>query len=97
MRKDGVKVVNTANDVPNGRYRATGIILNLIPQRDESLGDNYYYIVINNDDLKSSVTLNGTTYTGWIPGWTYKIQLRLSTVTYPGGTTKQAAWLQEYS
>ena len=97
MRKDGVKVVNTANDVPNGRYRATGIILNLIPKRDESLGDNYYYIVINNDDLKSSVTLNGTTYTGWIPGWTYKIQLRLSTVTYPGGTTKQAAWLQEYS
>ena len=54
MRKDGVKVVNTANDVPNGRYRATGIILNLIPQRDESLGDNYYYIVINNDDLKLS-------------------------------------------
>lgn len=97
MRKDGVKVLNTANDVSAGRYRATGILLNLVPQRDESMGDNYYYITINNEDLKSQVTLSGTTYTGWIPGWIYKIQLRLSTVTYPGGSVKQAAWLQEYS
>lgn len=96
-RKDGVKVLNTTNDVYNERYRATGIILNLIPQRDSSLGDNYYYVVINNNDLKSSATLSGVTYNGWIPGWTYKIQLRLSTEVYPGGIVKQAAWLQEHS
>lgn len=97
LRKDGIKVLNTDNDVDAGRYRATGIILNLVPQRDLSRGDNSYYVTINNSDLKSSVTLSGTTFNGWIPGWTYKIQLRLSTVTYPGGNVKQAAWLQEQS
>lgn len=97
MRKDGVKVLDTSNDTVNGRYRATGILLNLVPQRDPTMGDNYYYVTINNEDLKSSVTLSGTTFNGWIPGWTYKIQLRLSTETYPGGTVKQAAWLQEYA
>lgn len=97
LRKDGVKVINTENDVTNERYRATGIILNLIPQKDALLGDNYYYIVINNSDLKSVATLSGNTYRGWIPGWIYKIQLRLSTDVYPGGDVKQAAWLQEHS
>lgn len=97
MRKDGVKVLNTKNDVDNGRYRATGIILNLIPQRDPSMDDNYYFVTINNNDLKSTATLSGTTYNGWIPGWIYKVQLRLSTEKYPGGETKQAEWLQKYS
>ena len=97
LRKDGVKVLNTENDLMNERYRATGIILNLTPHRDVAMGDNYYYVTINNEDLKSSVTLSGQTYTGWIPGWTYKIQLRLSTETYPGGTVKQEAWLQANS
>ena len=97
MRKDGVKVINTKNDVEHNRYRATGIILNLVPQRDTITNNNYYFVTINNDDLDSSVTLSGTTYKGWIPGWAYKIQLRLSTVTYPGGDVKQAAWLQEHS
>lgn len=97
MRKDGVSVLNTTNDYVNGRYRAAGIILNLVPQRDSTLDGNYYYVVINNEDLKSIVTLSGRTYNGWIPGWTYKIQLRISTVTYPGGNVKQAAWLQEYA
>ena len=97
MRKDGVKVLNTTNDTVSGRYRSSGIILNLVPQRDVTMGDNYYYITINNDDLKSQVTLSGNTFKGWIPGWTYKIQLRLSTETYPGGSVKQEAWLQANS
>ena len=94
-RQDGVKVLKTTND--NNRYRATGIILNLIPSKSET-EDNLYYITINNSDLKSSVTLSGTTYTGWIPGWIYKIQLRLSSVVYdPSAYPKQETWLQEFS
>ena len=93
-RQDGVKVVKTTNDT---RYRATGIILNLVPLKSE-LADNLYYITINSSDLKSSVTLGGTVYNGWIPGWIYKIQLRLSTVTYnPNLQPKQEIWLQENS
>ena len=97
-RQDGVKVVKTTNDISETetRYRATGIILNLEPSRAET-EENLYYIEIKNSDLKSSVTLGGTTYNGWIPGWVYKIQLRLSTVIYPGGAEKQAAWLQKNS
>lgn len=97
FRQDGVKVINTINDTTNFRYRATGIILNLTPTKSDS-DDNYYYVTINNSDLKSSVTLGGTTYNGWIPGWVYKIQLRLSTVTYnPSVYPKQETWLQEFS
>lgn len=96
-RQDGVKVLKTSNDITNKRYRAAGIILNLVPVKSET-EDNLYYITINNSDLKSSVTLNGITYNGWIPGWIYKIQLRLSTVTYdPIVYPKQEAWLQEFS
>lgn len=96
-RQDGVKVLNTNNDTANKRYRATGIILNLVPTKSET-DENLYYVTINNSDLKSSVTLSGTTYMGWIPGWTYKIQLRLSTATYnPTTYPRQEAWLQEFS
>lgn len=96
-RQDGVKVLNTNNDIVNKRYRATGIILNLVPTKSET-EDNLYYITINNSDLKSLVTLSGTTFAGWIPGWTYKIQLRLSTVAYnPTLYPRQEAWLQEFS
>lgn len=96
-RQDGVKVVNTTNDTVNRRYRATGIILNLVPTKSET-DDDYYYVTINNSDLKSVATLSGTTYKGWIPGWVYKIQLRLSTVKYdPSAYPKQEAWLQEFS
>ena len=96
-RQDGVKVLNTSNDAINARYRATGIILNLVPVKSD-IKDNYYYITINNSDLKSNVTLSGDTYHGWIPGWTYKIQLRLSTVIYdPVTYPKQSVWLQEFS
>ena len=94
-RQDGVKVLKTTNE--SSRYRATGIILNLVPTKSET-EDNLYYVTINNSDLKSSVTLSGTTYNGWIPGWVYKIQLRLSSVTYdPTSYPKQETWLQEFS
>ena len=93
-RQDGVKVLKTTNDT---RYRATGIILNLSPTK-VGTEDNLYYITINNSDLKSSVVLNGVTYNGWIPGWIYKIQLRLSMRTYdPSLDPKQESWLQKYS
>ena len=99
-RQDGIKVLNTTNDTtdPNNfRYRATGIILNLKYTKVEG-EDNLYYISIKNSDLKSSVTFDGTTYNGWIPGWIYKIQLRLSSVTYdPNSYPKQEVWLQEFS
>lgn len=98
-RQDGVKVVKTTNDVSESekRYRATGIILNLKPLKAET-EENLYYIVIKDSDLKSSVTLDRTTYNGWIPGWVYKIQLRLSSVIYdPTVQPKQEIWLQENS
>ena len=99
-RQDGVKVVNTTNDIsdPNDpRYRATGIILNLRYYKVEG-EDNLYYIIIKNSDLKSSVTFEKGVYNGWIPGWIYKLQLRLSTVIYdPIVQPKQEVWLQENS
>ena len=87
----GISVVNdTVDDVIKGRYRATGIILNLVPTK-VSGKDNLYYIDILNSDLKSVDDENH--YQGWIPGWIYKIQLRLSTVTYEGDGRDQAQWL----
>ena len=89
IRKDGVLVVNKEN---NGtRYRATGTILNIAPTR---VSTGYYYITLINDDLNSSVD----DYNGWIPGWTYKIQLRISTAFCPSNKiNSQEAWLQENS
>lgn len=95
IRKDGVQVVNLENDEVNNIYRATGTILNLTPVK---INDNYYYVEIDNDNLKSTVDLDGTLFTGWIPGWTYKIQLRLSPITCPADKKdNQEAWLQENS
>ena len=96
-RQDGVKVVNTTNDISTdpaeSRYRATGIILNL-KYYEVGKNNNLYYVIIKNSDLKSSVG----EYNGWIPGWVYKIQLRLSTRAYdPSIEPKQEVWLQRYS
>ena len=94
-RQDGVKVLKTTND--GTRYRSTGILLNLVPVKVDT-ESNLYYITIENSDLKSSDTLNGTTYRGWIPGWIYKIQLRLSDVIYsPSEESRQEVWLQKNS
>ena len=92
-RQDGVRVLKTTNDNDNGRYRATGILLNLNPIKSDT-EENLYYITIENSDLISSAN----SYKGWIPGWIYKIQLRLSTVEYnPGQEQKQEVWLQKNS
>lgn len=96
-RQDGVRVLKTSNDIANKRYRAAGIILNLQPTKAEN-SDNLYYVTIDNSDLKSQVELNGTTYRGWIPGWVYKVQLRISTQTFdPTVDPKQEVWLQKYA
>ena len=87
----GMNVVKTTDDAANNRYRSTGIILNLAPIRVQT-EDNLYYVEINDSDLSS---VSGS-YSGWIPGWTYKIQLRLSSKNYDG-TIGQAAWLNNNS
>lgn len=83
----GMNVVKTTDNPANNRYRATGIIINAKPTKvlDE---DNLYYVEITDDDLSS---VSGS-FTGWIPGWIYKIQLRLSARDYDG-SIGQAAWL----
>lgn len=58
-------------------YRGTGIILDM-PFVIESINDNLYYIDIDTTNLW---TKNGS-YSGWIPGEVYKVQLRLSRVNF---------------
>lgn len=95
IRKDGVQVVNITNNPLTNRYRATGTILNMTPiVVNQETG--YYYVILTNDDLKSLVELEGQTYNGFIPGWSYKIQLRISNVLYDGESS-QEAWLQQNS
>ncbi len=95
IRKDGVQVVNLENDTTNNIYRATGIILNLVPHK---ISTGYYYVDIDNNNLKSDWTYDGTTYKGWIPGWSYKVQLRISEIACPSNrVNQQEAWLQENS
>ena len=83
----GMNVVKTTDDIAANKYRSTGIIINAKATKvlDE---DNLYYVEIFDDDLSS---VSGS-YSGWIPGWIYKIQLRLSAKDYDG-SIGQAAWL----
>ena len=95
IRKDGVQVVNLENDTTNNIYRATGTILNLVPHK---ISTGYYYVDIDNNNLKSDWTYDGTTYHGWIPGWSYKVQLRISKIACPSNrVNQQETWLQENS
>jgi hypothetical protein len=82
----GQSVINKTDNAEKGRYRSSGIlIINSAPRAVEDV-DNYYYVDVLNEDIKSGDTV------GWQPGWLYKIQLRLSEVQYQG-TPGQAAWL----
>ena len=83
----GVSVVNEKIN-SQGRYRAAGIILNVKPNIVDSV-KNLYYVDILNEDLKSIVG----NYKGWIPGWIYKIQIRLSKVDYIDESQGQSSWL----
>lgn len=80
----GMSVVDTTQI-----YHKTGIILNL--EIKQVLNENnLYYIKISNSDLSS---ISGD-YRGWIPGWIYKIQLRLSEINYnPNEGIGEATWL----
>jgi len=104
VKKDtGMSVVNTADDIPNNRFRATGIILNVPVQQSVINGKLETYIEIKESDLKSKVldnTQNNSQvpqtsqwHQGWVPGWYYKIQIRLSSETYEEGDIGQQSWL----
>ena len=83
VKKDtGMNVVNTIDG--DDRYRATGIILN-VPIRSTTInGETSNYIEIRSNDLKN----------GWMPGWYYKIQIRLSSIDIPASEqSKQQSWL----
>ena len=86
-KKDtGENVINTQD--AGSRYRATGIILNVPLESTTINGQTSYFISINADDLKTKVN----DVTGWVSGWYYKIQVRLSAINY-AGTGGQQAWL----
>jgi len=95
-QNSGINVVNTKDDVASSRYRATGIILNVKPSTVEGK-DNLYYFDILNSDLMSKDNNIGTGYEGWIPGWIYKIQIRLSQKDYSPADGGQAAWINSNS
>lgn len=81
-QSSGQSVVNKTDNITLGRYRSTGIIIiNTAPIAVPDK-DNLFYVDILNQDIKD----------GWTVGWIYKIQIRLSSVIYPG-TMGQAAWL----
>lgn len=91
-QNSGLSVVNTNDNAALNHYRATGIILNVKPVLVEG-EENLFYIDIENNDLSSIDTNLG--YSGWIPGWIYKIQIRLCGAQdyNPSSDAGQAAWL----
>ena len=81
-QKTGQSVVNKIDNPSLGRYRATGAIFINSPPTAVPNEYNHYYVDILNEDIKD----------GWVAGWVYKIQIRLSTVVYDGNIG-QSAWL----
>ena len=78
LRSDNASVINS-KDGGNKRYRTTdNLILNIPVEKANE--KNLYFIVLQNEDLMSEETIGGTTYKGFIPGRSYKVQVRLSTV-----------------
>lgn len=94
-QSNGLNVVNPIDSEVEGefRYRSTGIIINAQP-KPVAGEDNLFYVDIYNEELSSEDKTIGFGYHGWIPGWIYKIQIRLSPINYDG-STGQAAWLNE--
>ena len=90
VKKDtGMNVVNTIDDTVNGRYRAAGIILNVPVLHSTVDGNTEYFVEIKSSDLSSIVG----SYHGWIPGYFYKVQVRLSAANYSPSDGGQQAWL----
>ena len=69
----GQNVVNKIDDQDNKRYRKTGIIL-LSSSDIKQNTDGTYYIEIYDSDIQSGDE------SGWVAGWIYKVQLRLSLI-----------------
>ena len=69
----GQNVVNKIDDQTNKRYRKTGIIL-LSSSDIKQNTDGTYYIEIYDSDIQSGDE------SGWVAGWIYKVQLRLSLI-----------------
>ena len=84
------------------RYRQTGIILNIVPERADENNPNLFYFDLYNKDLNGNRDINtgednsSSDYCGWLPGQIYTIQIRLSDIKYYGeyvsGET-QSEWL----
>ena len=84
---NGQSVVNKVDDEGSGRYRSTGIIIiNAAPTYDSTTG--LYYIELINNDVRSGDAV------GWTASWLYKVQIRLSSVAYPGNIG-QSTWLNQ--
>ena len=96
VKKDtGMSVINTEDDLNKGRYRATDIILNVPILSSTFNGKTQYYVEIYKNDFKTTFRdNNGKLLTGWIPGWFYKVQVRLSSVNYDGFTGQQS-WINK--
>lgn len=76
-------------------YRSAGIIIDM-PVICQSQDENIYYIDIDNSNLNT----NDQVYNGWVAGIIYKIQLRLSTVSYADDNPNeygQSTWLNAYA
>lgn len=76
-------------------YRSAGIIIDM-PVICQSQDENIYYIDIDNSNLNT----NDQVYNGWVAGIIYKIQLRLSTVSYADDNSNeygQSTWLNAYA
>lgn len=78
-QSSGQSVVNQVNTLEGAdlRYRSTGIIMTSNPPNSAEGIDNYYYVDITQNDVKSGDK------EGWQAGWIYKIQIRLSEAVYP--------------
>ena len=99
----GMNVVNAVDlpipadaseeQIKKRHFRGTGIIINVHPSKIQD-EENLYSFTIPNEDLESKDLDKG--YQGWIPGWVYKIQIRLSGKDYDG-SAPLAAWLNANS
>lgn len=90
-QSSGKSVVNKVDDSAAGRYRSAGIIIvNGMPNSVEG-EDNLYYLDILYNDIRDN-NEEGMNGIGWGVKNIYKIQIRVSSVAYPGNIG-QAAWL----
>lgn len=83
----GEKVVNTGDP-----YGKAGILID-VPYTVVQTEENLFYVELTNDKINTT----NKNWTGWIPGVVYKVQLRLSQVSYADDNENeegQATWLK---